>query len=167
MATTAHLKKRAGVPLFLSCLIGTVLLGMLAGLFSGSRAGYASLVLPPATPPDGVFPIVWTVLYAMMGLSLFFIRRKPAFTTTLARDKQTATVLWAIQFAFNLIWPFMFFWLQLYTVSLLWLITLVAVNLAAVVYAFRTSPTAGALLVPYEMWLLFAAYLNLFIALLN
>ncbi|MDE6399052.1 MAG: tryptophan-rich sensory protein [Clostridiales bacterium] len=167
MATTAHLKKRASVPLFLTTTLGTVLLGMLAGLFSGSKAGYSSLVLPPATPPDKVFPIVWSVLYAMIGMSLFFTLRKPAVTTTIERDRKTATVLWWIQLGFNLLWPFAFFTLHLYTFSLLWLIALSAINLAAIIYAFRVSPTAGALLVPYEGWLLFDNYLNLFIAILN
>lgn len=167
MATTAHLKKRASVPLFLTTTLGTLLLGMLAGLFSGSKAGYSSLVLPPATPPDAMFPVVWSVLYVLIGMSLFFVLKKPAVTAEMAHDRKVATVLWWIQFAFNLAWPFAFFTLHMYTFSLLWLIALCAVNLAATVYAFRVSRAAGALLVPYEAWLLFAAYLNMFIAILN
>ena len=167
MAQTAHLKKRTSIPLFFTCTLGTLLLGWLLGLLSGSKAGYNSLVLPPLTPPDKVFPIVWSILYVMIGLSLFFILRTNSATETLMRDKKAATTLWSLQFAFNLLWPFAFFTLQLYIFSFLWLAVLAAIDLALIIYAFRVSPAAGALLIPYQAWLMFALYLNLFIAILN
>ena len=167
MAQTVHLKRRASVPLFITTTFGTLLLGMLSGLFSGSKAGYNSLLLPPATPPDAVFPVVWSILYAMIGLSLFFILRKTAITETLAAQRKTASILWFIQFAGMLAWPFAFFTLKLYIFSLLWLTGLVALNLALIICSFRVSAPAGALLIPYQAWLMFALYLNLFIAILN
>lgn len=167
MAQSAHLKKRVSIPLFFTCTFGTLLLGMLSGLFSGSRAGYSSLVLPPLTPPDKVFPVVWSILYVMIGLSLFFILQKCAVTETLAQEKKTASTLWFIQMGFNLLWPFAFFTFKLYIFSFLWLAILVTVNFALIIYAFRVSRIAGWLLIPYEAWLLFALYLNLFIAILN
>lgn len=167
VAANAHLKKRASIPLLAATTLGTVLLGFLAGLFSKSRNGYSGLVLPPAAPPDIVFPVVWGVLYFTIGLSLFFILRKPAVTKAYERDRKTAFVLWIIGFAFNLAWPFAFFTFKLYTFSFLWLAALTAINLATVIYAFRVSPTAGALLIPYEAWLMFALYLSLFVAILN
>lgn len=153
--------------MFFTTILGTLLLGFLAGIFSGSKAGYSSLVLPPATPPDMIFPIVWSILYVMIGLSLFFILRKPAVTAQLEHDRKTATILWFIQFAFNLAWPFAFFTLQMYTFSFLWLAALVAINLALTIYSFRVSSAAGIMLIPYQAWLMFALYLNLFIAILN
>ncbi|MDE7168957.1 MAG: tryptophan-rich sensory protein [Mucispirillum sp.] len=166
-ATQTHLKKRASIPLLAGTTIGTVLLGFLSGLFSGSNSGYSQHVIPPATPPDIVFPIVGALLYFMIGLSLFFILRKSAVTHAFARDQRVATILWIIAFAFNLAWPFAFFTFKFYTFSFLWLAALVAINLADIIYAFRVSPTAGAMLIPYEAWLMFALYLNLFIAILN
>ena len=167
MAQTTHLKKSVSIPAFLTATFGTVLLGMLSGLTSGSMRGYGSYVVPPLTPPDVVFPIVWSILYAMIGLSLFFILRQPTITEALARDKNTAIWLWGVQLAFNLLWPYAFFTLRLYTFSFLWLTALVAVNFALIIYAFRVNKLAGALLIPYQAWLMFAAYLNLFIAILN
>ena len=167
MAQTTHLKAYKSIPLFLSAVGGTVLLGMLAGVFSGSHAGYSLLVLPPATPPDVVFPVVWSILYVMIGMSLFFILRKPAVTEQLAHDRRTAATLWFVQFGMNILWPFAFFALKMYAFSLIWLAALVAVTTACMIYAFRTSPAAGVLLIPYQGWLLFALYLNLFIAILN
>ena len=105
MAQTAHLKRRASIPLFITTTFGTLLLGMLSGLFSGSKEGYNSLALPPATPPDAVFPVVWSILYAMIGLSLFFILRKTAITESLAMRRKTAAILWFIQFGAMLAWP--------------------------------------------------------------
>lgn len=103
----------------------------------------------------------------MIGASLFFIVNKPAVTKTLQHDRTAATVLWFIGFAFNLAWPFAFFTFKLYTFSFLWLAAIVAINLATIIYAFRVSPVSGALLIPYQGWLMFALYLNLFIAILN
>lgn len=167
MATTAHMKKSLSIPLFISTTVGTVLLGMLSGLLSGSKAGYSLLVLPPATPPDAVFPVVWSVLYAMIGLSLFFIMRTHAVTESLQKRKTAATALWFVQFGFLLLWPFAFFTFKLYIFSFLWIVSLWAISLALIICSFRVSPTAGALLIPYEAWLTFAVYLNLFIAMLN
>lgn len=167
MATTTHLRKRASIPLFITTVGGSLLLGMLSGLFSGSKAGYKALVLPPATPPDAVFPIVWSILYVMIGMALFFVLHRPATTPILEHDRKAASTLWYIQFAFNLAWSFAFFTFKLYTFSFIWLAALVAVNLAAIIYSFRVSKLAGALLIPYQAWLMFALYLNMFIAILN
>ena len=167
MAQTMHLKRRRSIPTFFVATLGTLLLGTLAGWFSGSKRGYTALVLPPATPPNIVFPIVWTVLYIMIGMSLFFIMRTWAVTDALEDDRKVATFLWALQFFFNLAWPFAFFTLRLYAFSALWLAVLVGVNIALMLYAFRVKMIAGWLLVPYQAWLTFAFYLNLFVAILN
>ena len=166
-ATTTHLRKAAHVPALIAAVLGTLLLGFLSGALSGSMHGYGDYVVPPLTPPDMVFPIVWGVLYFMIGLSLFFIVRRSAVTLQLESDRKIATVLWIIQLVFNLAWPFAFFTLELYTFSMIWLAALVAINLALIIYAFRVSPVAGGLLIPYEAWLMFALYLNIFIAILN
>lgn len=165
MTTTR--KRIPAIPLFIGCVGGTMLLGFLSGWLSGSKTGYNSLVLPPATPPNIVFPVVWNILYAMMGVSLFLLYKQEAQTPALLAKKRTAQILWYIQFAMNLAYPFAFFALHWYTFSFLWLALLAAVNLAATIAAFRVSNLAGAMLIPYEAWLLFACYLNFFIALLN
>ena len=166
-ATTAHLKKATNIPILITAVLGTMLLGFLSGLLSGSMHGYGDYVVPPLTPPDIVFPIVWGVLYFMIGLSLFFIIRRSAVTAQLVADRKVATVLWIVQFVFNIAWPFAFFALELYTFSMIWLAALVAINLALIIYAFKVSKVSGALLIPYEVWLTFALYLNMFIALMN
>ena len=167
MAQTTHLKRRRSIPSFIAASLGTLLLGTLAGWFAGSKQGYGSLVLPPLTPPNEVFPIVWSVLYIMIGASLFFILESYAVTDVLESDRKIATFLWALQLFFNLAWPFAFFTLKLYAFSALWLAALVGINIALMLYAFRVSTPAGWLLVPYQLWLTFAFYLNLFVAILN
>ena len=166
-ATTTHLRKATHIPALIAAVLGTLLLGFLSGLLSGSMHGYGNYVVPPLTPPDIVFPIVWSVLYVMIGLSLYFIVRHSAVTTQLAHYRKVATILWIVQFVFNIAWPFAFFTLELYTFSMIWLAALVAINLALIIYAFKISPVAGSLLIPYEAWLMFALYLNMFIAIMN
>lgn len=164
---TAHMRKNVSIPLFFTAVLGTPLLGMAVGMLAGSRSGYSALVIPPATPPDVTFPIVWAALYVMMGLSLFFLLQRPATTQLLAHNRTVSVTLWGVQLGMNLLWQFAFFTLKWYVFSFLWLVALAAVNLAALLYAFRVHKLAGALLVPYEAWLLFAGYLSLFVALLN
>lgn len=164
---TNHLTSKMQVPLALFTTLGTLLVGMLSGLLAGSGRGYAGLALPPLTPPDAVFPIVWSVLYLLIGLSLFFIVRTYAFTPARISAKRQSIGLWIAQMVFNLCWSFVFFSFQLYAFAFVWLVALLAVTMALIINCFKLRPLAAWLLIPYEAWLLFAAYLNLYIAILN
>lgn len=145
--------------LFLFCIGGCVLLGMLSGLFTRSALvdWYPTLYKPPGTPPSWVFPLVWTLLYAMMGAALALIIRSRS------PNSKLAVQLFVAQFAANLSWSFFFFYLRspllgLIDLSLLWLL------LAATLWGFaRVSKTAFFLLIPYFLWVIYAWRLNFLI----
>ena len=166
-ATTTHLTKRTSVLSAIGLPLLTLAAGMGLGWLAGANRGYAGLNLPPFSPPDLVFPIVWGVLYLMMGFALHLLVQKPAFTPQAINARKQSLTVWGAQMAFNLCWLFAFFTFRLYIFSFVWLAILAAVNLALILHCFRFCAPAGFLLLPYEVWLLFAVYLNLGIALLN
>lgn len=138
--------------------------GGLAGwLTMGSMATYGALVQPPLAPPPWVFPLAWTVLYLLMGIASVLIWKAEASQT----EKKRALTLYGVQLAVNFVWPLLFFNAGLYGIALIWLVLLL-VLVVATIAAFRPiSSTAAWLLMPYVLWLVFAAYLNAAIWLLN
>lgn len=141
------------------------LAGWLAVSFAASAVGavasiqaksfYSQLVQPGWAPPAGVFGPVWTVLYALMGVSAWLVWRCGGFGAN-----RQALALFLVQLGFNALWSWLFFtWrlglVALVDVAVLWI--LVAMTLAAF---WRVRPLAGWLLVPYLLWVSFAAALN-------
>ena len=139
-----------------------LLAGGLASLLGGDTAPlYESLTAPPLAPPGWVFPVVWTVLYILMGVAAGLVAR------TADVDRDRALFLYYIQLGLNVLWPLVFFRFEWVTVAAVWLLVLtVAVFLTQ--RQFRSVNTAaGWLLVPYLLWCCFALYLNVGYAVLN
>ena len=138
--------------------------GGLAGILTmNSMRVYEDLVLPSLSPPSWVFPVVWTVLYILMGIASYLVYRSDAVKA----EKQRALVLYAVQLVFNFIWPILFFGLQNYLASFIWLVLLWILILATTVSFSKISKPAAWLMVPYLLWVTFAGYLNLSVYLLN
>ena len=148
-------------------LIIAVLIPLAVGGISSliSQEGFKSYsetaVKPPLSPPDWLFPIVWTVLYILMGISSYLVYEKDK-----TEAKQPLAV-YVIQLAMNFMWPVFFFSLGAYLFSFIWLIILWAFSLAMIIMFYRVNKTAGLLQIPYLLWLTFAAYLNLSAYILN
>ena len=144
-------------------LVGSVLLcegaGVVGSVFTRDslRDWYPTLQKPSFTPPDWMFGPVWTVLYAMMGVSLYLASRQREED---AAVETTARVLFAVQLMLNTLWTYIFFgrrspgW-ALVEISLLW----VAIASTTLSF-FRVSRTAALLLLPYLLWTSFATVLN-------
>ena len=163
MQQTTVIKKFNPVLTFIVIVGSTLVLGFLAGFISGATSGYTSYTRPALTPPDIVFSIVWPILYFLMGVSAYI-------GLTSARDNKTLYTfgaLYVIQLALNLIWPFIFFTLDAFTFSAIVNCILTGSVLALTVLAFSINKVSGILLIPYFLWLLFAIYLNISIAILN
>lgn len=137
--------------------------GGLSALFSGGMSDYASLNQPPLAPPGWVFPVVWTILYLLMGYAAYRVSESGAPTQQI---RQALLVYW-LQLAVNFIWSPIFFGLELrlsafIVLLILWLL------ICLTIYRFsKLDEKAGDLLLPYILWVTFAGYLNLGVFLLN
>ena len=123
---------------------------------------YDLLTKPPATPPDRLFPVVWTLLYLLMGIAMGRVWR-----TADGSARRQAAALWCVQLGVNGFWPAVFFLWQAHGGAFFLLAGLIALVLAMSAQFSRRDPAAAWLCVPYLLWLLFAAYLNLGVWLLN
>ena len=147
----------------LLCLALPLAAGGLSALLTGGMDTYSTLVRLPLSPPGWLFPIVWTVLYLLMGYASYRVLVSGA-------PKEEIRKAWGfylLQLAFNFVWPLLFFrgmWLLL---SLLWLIALWVLILLTIRAFSRIDSLAGDLLIPYLLWVTFAAYLNFGFYLLN
>ena len=145
-----------------------ILLTEAVGLLSGwlSREGTAifseSVVQPPLSPPALLFPFVWAVLYALMGISAARISLLPASPL-----RTGGLRLYIAQLTVNFFWSLIFFNLQAYRFAFLWLLLLWALVLRMILVFRRLDPTAARLQIPYLLWLTFAAYLNFGVWYLN
>ena len=131
-----------------------VFLGSLIGFITASSNNYADLNQPVFAPPGIIFPIVWTILYILMGISSYLISQSDS------NQKEEALVIYAIQLLVNLLWRwylFSFFWILLLIVLVVWMI----------IKFYQISKTSAYLQIPYLLWLVFAGILNLFVYLLN
>lgn len=148
-------------------LIISVLIPLAVGGISSLTVGsgfevYSEAVTkPPLSPPDWLFPVAWTILYILMGISSYLVFEKDT------SEAKRPLAVYAIQLAMNFMWPIFFFSLNAYLFSFIWLIILWATVIAMTVMFYRVSKLAGLLQIPYILWLTFAAYLNLSVFILN
>ena len=143
--------------LIISILI-PLLLGIIVSLFINTDI-YDVIIKPEISPPKIVFPIVWTLLYILMGISNYIINKD--------NKKEVPNLIYYISLAINLIWPIIFFNTQEYLISLLIIIILIIFVALTIIEYFKTSKIAGYLQIPYILWLLFALYLNYQVLILN
>ena len=136
-------------------------LTLLAGAVSawltrdGTMAYKTTLVKPPLSPPAIVFPIVWSVLYVLMGVSVARVRLAGANPL-----QERSMLLYLVQLAFNFCWSIYFFNLRAYLFAALWLVVLWGFILWMVLTFRHVDKTAAYLQIPYLLWVAFAGYLN-------
>lgn len=129
-------------------------------LTQNSMETFASVSKPPLSPPGWLFPVVWTILYILMGIASYLV-------LTSKKPPNNALLLYGIQLGFNFFWSIIFFNLKLYFLAFIWLILLWLLIFKTTVLFSQRSKPAGYLMFPYLLWAAFAGYLNLFIACLN
>ncbi len=143
-------------------LVGTLGPSAIVGfLTQRDSAFYEGLTKPSFAPPGWLFPVVWTLLYAAMATAMWFVLRAQG------RDRFLLLGLYVAQLAVNLVWPFLFFVQQSLGLAFFWLLLLWILAGIMLYRFFQESKVAGWLLVPYQLWLTFAAVLNFSIARLN
>lgn len=145
------------------CLSIPLVTGALATLLSGGMDSYTVMNQPPLSPPGWVFPLVWTVLYLLMGYASYRVLTADAAPAEIKK----ALVFYGIQLALNFLWPLVFFGLQWYWAAFVVLLALwVFIYLTMHLFG-EIDDTAENLLIPYLLWVTFAGYLNFGVALLN
>lgn len=149
-------------------LIKNLAIPLLVGFASGilTRSGVESFsetaVKPAFMPPDWLFPVAWTILYILMGISAYIVQSQGN-----ASETRVARVLYLVQLFFNFCWSFIFFNFQAYLFAFIWIIILWLLIIATTIEFSKTSKLAAYLMIPYILWVTFAAVLNFSIYLLN
>lgn len=144
-----------------------ILLPELVGALSGwltrndTQVYEESIRQPPLSPPSLVFPIVWAILFALMGIAAARV-----WLSAPSRDRERGLRLFGTQLGFNFLWSLIFFHFQAFGLALLWLLVLWGLILGTL-RAFRRVDRAAGWLLPYLLWVSFAAYLNAGVWLLN
>ena len=137
--------------------------GGLAFILSGGMDSYKVINQPPLSPPGWIFPIVWTILYVLMGEAAYRIYISDADP----KQKKKALIAYGVQLAINLLWPIIFFGAQQYLVAFVVIIVLWIGIFITLRWFTAIDEKTGDLLIPYFLWVTFAAYLNLGVFLLN
>lgn len=146
----------------LTLIVATVGAGALVGwLTQRDSHFYEGLTRPSFAPPGWLFPVVWLLLYTAMAVAMWFVLRAHG------RDRFILLGLYIVQLIVNLIWPWLFFTQQALGLAFFWLILLWMLSAIMLWQFFRESRVAGWLIVPYQLWLTFAAVLNFCLARLN
>ena len=146
--------------LIICILIPLAVGGLSALLTQNSMQTFDTVTKPPLSPPGWLFPVVWTILYILMGIASYLV----AVSQT---PNRMALTVYGIQLAFNFFWSILFFNLELYLFAFIWLLALWILILITIVMFSKISKTAAYLMIPYFIWVTFAGYLNLAIYLLN
>lgn len=134
--------------------------GSLVGLIISGYMNYGDMVKPPLSPPSYIFPIVWTILYILMGISYFIA------TKDNGNDKELNQI-YILQLLVNFFWPIIFFVLKMYFTAFFWIILLLILVIIMIKELLKNNKISGCLQIPYLIWLLFATYLNIGIFLLD
>lgn len=137
--------------------------GLAAYLTKDGMAMFAAAAKPPLSPPGWIFAPVWTLLYILMGWASAVVFVSEA---SQARRERALTV-YLMQLAANFVWPLLFFGMELYPAAFVWLLILWALAAITALLFRYISLRAGKLMLPYLVWLGFAAYLNFGVWLLN
>ncbi len=149
--------------LFINIAIPLVV-GFVSGFITSDTVQTFDLLnKPPLSPPAILFPIVWTILYILMGVSAYIL-----YVSNAQREqKQIAIKLNAAQLIVNFFWSIIFFGLSLYFVGFIWVILLIVLVVLLIKKLKPISKYSAYLLYPYLAWICFAAYLSLAIAIIN
>ena len=146
--------------LYAKSILIPVIVGGIVGLLISGSIDYNSLQKPFLAPPSILFPIMWTILYILMGVSYGILKDKSLI------DSKT-NVIYYLQLFVNALWPIAFFVLKWRLFAFIWIVLLDILVIVMIINFYKKNKLSGLLQIPYLLWSLFASYLNLFIYLLN
>lgn len=137
-----------------------LLAGSIVGLLISSSMDYGLLNQPPLSPPGIIFPIVWTILYVLMGLSYYLYKNN-------GNVNKKLDIVYYLQLIFNLLWSIFFFVLKWRLFTCIWTVILLLLIIYLIILFFNNYKPSAYLNIPYLLWVTFATYLTFGIYLLN
>lgn len=146
--------------LIISLLI-PLTVGGISSLISMPFMDYGKLIQPPLAPPGWLFPVVWTILYILMGISFYIILETDNY------DKDSSYVVYFFQLIVNGLWSIFFFAFKWRLFSVIWLLLLIVLVISMITKFYKIKKVSGLLQIPYLLWCIFALYLNIGIYILN
>lgn len=137
-----------------------ILLGIAVGFLTRSSIDYNELIKPPLAPPGILFPIIWSIIYILMGIS-YYLYKKNSY------DNKLIDIVYYLQLFVNITWSIIFFTLKLRFFSIIWIFLLIILVYTLITLFLQKYKLSAYLLIPYLIWCLFASYLNIGVYLLN
>lgn len=144
-------------PYIIEILIALAVGGLSAYLTKDSMETFNSLVKPPLSPPSYLFPIVWAILFILMGISAGMVYKKSG----------SVPFIYRLSLIVNFLWSIIFFNMEAYLFAFVWLLLLLVLIILTIIEYSKIDKTAAYLQIPYLIWVCFAGYLNFFIWYLN
>ena len=145
---------------FIKSIFIPLAVGGIVGFLISSHIDYNSLNQPPLSPPSIVFPIVWTILYILMGVSYGILKVRNL-------NDEDVNFIYYLQLIVNALWSIVFFLLKWRLFSFIWILILDFLVVVMIVKFYEKNKVAGLIQIPYLIWIIFASYLNLTIYFLN
>lgn len=148
------------VKIFVKSILIPLVVGGVVGIIMSKAIDYNELIKPRLSPPNIVFPIAWTILYILMGISYGILDLKGKLD-----DK--SKIIYYIQLFINALWSIIFFNLKWRLFAAIWIILLAIAVIIVIIDFYSKDKVAGLIQIPYLLWVLFATYLNISIVILN
>ncbi|MBE6145780.1 MAG: tryptophan-rich sensory protein [Firmicutes bacterium] len=136
-----------------------VILGSVVGFIISGSIDYNQLVQPPLAPPSWLFPVMWTIIYLLMGISYYLLKQD--------NDNECLSKVYYLQLGVNLLWSIIFFLFKLRLLACIWIIILDILVCLMIYWFYNTKKISGYLNILYLVWILFATYLTIGIYVLN
>lgn len=146
--------------IYLKSILIPVAVGVIIGLITSSAVRYNILVQPSFAPPAILFPIVWTILYTLMGISYGILKSNNEVDSDI-------NFIYYFQLFVNALWSIIFFTFEWRLFAFLWILLLIILVFMMFIRFYDKNKTAGLLQIPYLIWLVFAGILNFSVYLLN
>lgn len=153
--------KKINWHLLIISILTPLLFGGIVGFLTKDYIDYSNLIKPSFAPVSWVFPVMWSILYILMGISyyLIFISNSP--------NKQQVFNIYKIQLIVNYFWSIIFFVFKLRGLAFLWILLLISLVVIMIIRFYKINKTAAYIQIPYLLWLLYAAILNITIYMMN
>lgn len=159
------------IKIYIKSILIPVIVGGLVGVLISKLIDYNTIHKPPLSPPSTAFPIAWTILYILMGISYGILKNQYINNLSILNNKEgkllSTRQLYYIQLAVNTLWSIIFFIFKWRLFAFIWILILIILVVLMIIDFYKKNKLAGLLQIPYLLWLIFAAYLNLGVYILN